>query len=657
MKETNDRRIDMGKIYHVSKTGKDCNTGTKEYPFLTIQKAADLMVPGDKVIVHEGEYREWVRPKCGGLHDNCRIEYEAAEGEQVIIKGSERIENWESVGKNVWKTQIPNDTFHGYNPYQIPIEGDWLISPHEYQVHVGDVYINGKSMFEAKSYQELAKPEKRLISEHETWGGYEEKVLEPDQSIYQWWASVDETSTTVYANFQEKDPNEELVEINVRAACFFPEQTGINYITVRGFEMAHAATMWAPPTANQQGLLGPNWSKGWIIENNHIHDSKCCGISLGKECTTGDNDYTKYGRKPGYQYQMEAVFRAIKQQGWSKERVGSHIVRNNMIHDCGQAGIVGHMGCAFSDIYNNEIYNISVKREFYGHELGGIKFHAAIDTRIHHNYIHHCSLGLWLDWQVQGVRVSSNIFDKNNRDLMIEVTHGPFIVDHNILTAEFSMVNAAQGGAYLHNIFNGFISRYAVMDRGTPYHYEHATDVLGTAVVYGGDDRWYHNVFVGGDNERERYGTCHYDGHETSLEEYINKVRALGWGDVEQYKVNKQPVYINNNMYMNGAKCFDREENPWMVKEPLNLHIETEDKEVYLYVSIPEEWSTSKLEILNTKLFPCTRISELRFENHNGEEIEFRQDLLGEQRNNSSIFGPLQNLKRGENRIKIWTRK
>jgi alpha-L-arabinofuranosidase len=46
---------------------------------------------------------------------------------------------------------------------------------------------------------------------------------------------------------------------------------------------------------------------------------------------------------------MEAVFRAL-QIGWSKEKIGSHIIRNNVIYDCGQNGIVGHMGCAFSEI-------------------------------------------------------------------------------------------------------------------------------------------------------------------------------------------------------------------------------------------------------------------------------------------------------------------
>ena len=84
-----------------------------------------------------------------------------------------------------------------------------------------------------------------------------------------------------------------------------------SYITVRGFEMAQAASPWTPPTADQPGLLGAHWSKGWIIENNSLHDAKCSGISLGKEASTGHNAFTLGGRKPGYQYQLEAVFRAL----------------------------------------------------------------------------------------------------------------------------------------------------------------------------------------------------------------------------------------------------------------------------------------------------------------------------------------------------------
>ena len=90
-------------VYHVAKTGSDQGKGTQQDPFLTINKAASVAMAGDTVIVHEGVYREWVKPKYKGLSDKRRITYMAAEGEKVVIKGSERIQSWEHVEGNVWK--------------------------------------------------------------------------------------------------------------------------------------------------------------------------------------------------------------------------------------------------------------------------------------------------------------------------------------------------------------------------------------------------------------------------------------------------------------------------------------------------------------------------------------------------------------------------
>ena len=38
--------------------------------------------------------------------------------------------------------------------------------------------------------------------------------------------------------------------------------------------------------AEQVGLIGTHWSKGWIIEHNIISDSKCSGLTLGKDRQT-----------------------------------------------------------------------------------------------------------------------------------------------------------------------------------------------------------------------------------------------------------------------------------------------------------------------------------------------------------------------------------
>lgn len=642
--------------YHVAVTGCDSNSGTKDQPFRTISRAASLAMPGDRVIVHEGEYREWVKPAQGGTGSVSRITYEAAEGERVVIKGSERITSWEPVEGSVWKAVLPNSFFGTYNPYQEVLGGDWFIYPADNSLHTGDVYLNGKSFYEAKSLDEVKNPVIRTEGVNPPWMKHPEAILQPEDTVFQWYAETDRDTTVIYANFQGANPNEELTEINVRKCCFYPEKTGINYITVRGFEMAQAACPWTPPTADQPGLLGTNWSKGWIIENNRIHDARCSGISIGKEASTGHNLCTRTHRKPGYQYQMEAVFRA-RQIGWSKETIGSHVIRNNEIYDCGQNGIVGHMGCVFSEIAHNHIYNIAVKHEYFGYEIGGIKLHAAIDVQIHHNNIHNCTLGTWLDWQAQGTRVSKNLYYANDRDLMVEVTHGPYLVDNNIFASSYNFDNIAQGGAYLHNLCCGTMRREDVLDRSTPYHFPHTTEVAGTTVVYSGDDRIFQNIFLGGTvtyTEQSVHGTEGYNGHTNSLEEYINDVVSRGNGDLEQFKHVKQPVYIRGNAYLKGAKPYEREENTYVSDTDPAVRIVEEDGKTYLELNVEKGMLEIPTEVYGTEKLGMPRITEAPYENPDGNPIVFDTDYLGQARSGQPAAGPMEGLKEGMNRILVW---
>ncbi len=150
-----------------------------------------------------------------------------------------------------------------------------------------------------------------------------------------WFAQADEADTTIWAQFTGVDPNQEEVEINVRQSVFYPDQPGRNYITVRGFTLQHAATPWAPPTAEQIGLIGTHWSRGWIIEDNIISHSVCTGITLGKHGDEFDN--TSADTAEGY---VKTIERAHAFPiPWTRDDIGHHIVRGNTISHCEQAGL------------------------------------------------------------------------------------------------------------------------------------------------------------------------------------------------------------------------------------------------------------------------------------------------------------------------------
>lgn len=70
--------------------------GSKHRPFKTIQAAADIAMPGDKVCVFPGIYRENVNPKHAGTADQ-RIVYESVEPLKAIITGAEVVKGWEKL--------------------------------------------------------------------------------------------------------------------------------------------------------------------------------------------------------------------------------------------------------------------------------------------------------------------------------------------------------------------------------------------------------------------------------------------------------------------------------------------------------------------------------------------------------------------------------
>lgn len=651
------------KIYVNANAGYDGN-GTAQMPFRHINDAAKIARPGDEVLVAPGIYREYVDPVYAGTEE-ARITYRSTEPLKAVITGAERIKTWELYEGNVWVCRVKNSVFGNYNPYTTFVYGDWYFAKAD--KHTGCVYLNDKALYETSSLLDCIKGEVYECS----WV--------PEDSVYKWYTMQDEEKdeTVIYANFRGKNPNEENVEINVRRECFMPSKTGRNYITVSGFNINKAATTWAPPAAFQDGMIGPHWSKGWIIEDCDISNSKCAGISVGKYLDPANDHYFtyKYVKSPT-QMERDAVCRG-QYHGWLKENIGGHIIRRNNIHHCEQGGIIGRMGGVFSLIEDNHIHHINNMMEQGGAEIAGIKMHAAIDVTMRRNHIHHCTMGIWCDWEAQGTRLSQNLLHDNQRpafakvlkggmmsqDIFVEVSHGPTLIDHNIMLSEASLRFATQGVAMVQNLICGALTCVGEGTgwRYTPYHIPHRTEVMGFMTFLHGDDRFYNNIFVqkwpdkdviimhdsndGFDTENRKAGTWMFDEYPT-YEEWkaqFDFSHPANMSALEPVHFGHLPVWTEGNAYLGGAKACKNEVNGLISSEDVKVELLEKDGNYYLDTNIYDCLKAFRGRMINTDVLGMAFEPEQRFENPDGTDIQFDTDYFGGHRSVDVIPGPFAN--------------
>ena len=665
--------------YYVNCSSAAGGDGSEAKPFNKIQQAADIAVAGDEVIVAPGLYREYVDPKNAGEEEKPVV-YRSSTPRGAHITGAEELKGWTKVEGSVYTARVSNKIFGDYNPYTTLVSGDWFIA--YFVAHTGDVFLNGKSMYEVQSLDEVKKAEPSLAA----W--------DTEFSRYKWYAEQDteKDETVFYANFLGRDPEKDNIEISVRRNGFYPSKEGVGYITLSGFVVSQAATQWAPPTAYQEGMVGPHWSKGWIIEDCEIYESKCSGISLGKYLQPeNDNKWLKTKYKDGTQTERDCICQA-QVEGWSKENIGSHIVRRCDIHDCGQTGIVGHLGGVFSLIEDNHIHHINNKQNLAGAEIGGIKMHAAIDCIYRRNHIHHCTRGIWLDWQAQGTRVTQNFFHDNipprnsdrdiiaevAEDLFIEVSHGPTLVDNNIFLSPRALKLATQGVALVHNIVAGSFTAvgrgcnngapHRPSPRYTPYHMKHRTEVAGFMTILHGDCKFYNNIFIQQeicaefakrmlDNAQNDWddsnfvaGTCPYERYP-SFDEWkagFEGYCGMGSQTTDRY-YSELPVWAQGNVFLNGAKPMSKERPAYVDSvNKVEIGYEEKDGKIWLKTNLYDLISEKKIpanafecKLMKTEDIPPAFEPEQNYENPDGSPIVFDTDFFGKKRDSGKLIaGP-----------------
>ena len=394
------------KTYHVACEHPDAgddNDGSAHRPFATISRAAELLQPGEKVIVHEGVYRECVQPARGGEGADRMIAYEAAEGEKVVIKGSRL---WEAQfepsagygvfegkdGPRVWMGDLPREFFAGYNPFvarninmhYVTYSPDDCWSKEEterFLLRRGIVFVDGQRLRQVLHVEELA-----------------------DMPGAFW---VEEPGLRIHFRLQDDaDPSGRCVEVTTQEQVFSPEKRGLGYIRLSGFAVEHCGDNMPVP---QRAMVSPNRGHHWIIENNTIRWANAIGIDLGTQ------DFNSADLSP----------------------CGGHVVRGNTITDCGFCGIAG-CGCVDGTLVEgNVIERIGWQELEHILECGGLKFHCAENVLIRRNVFRHIhdGMGVWLDVRNVNCRITGNVFADIvtvRGGVYIECSHDPNMVDGNV---------------------------------------------------------------------------------------------------------------------------------------------------------------------------------------------------------------------------------
>ena len=511
--------LQFSKTYYVDNRNPraaDSNPGTKELPFLTINKAAQVLEPGERVVIMAGIYRECVVPARGGTGPDRMISYEAAPGATVIVKGSRLIKaGWEpSTGfmlrhiqggeskAKIYQLDLSTLSFHGYNPFgmvNVMMDREYLRpKPEELRPHLmrrGMVFVDGKRLEQVALYWELAQKDGSFWAEH---NGLTLHVRLPGDA----------------------NPAEHEVELVIQEQVLAPRQRGLSYLRIKGITFEHAANGFPVP---QRGMVSATGGHHWIIEDCTFRHANAVALDIG---------YQDWNRVP-------------------PEVIGHSIVRRNHVEDAGICGIAG-MGVQETLVEHNLVENVGWQNVELMWESGGIKLHTTKSCLLRGNVIRHLRYapGIWLDYDNSNTRVTGNVIgdiqETVRGGIYLEASHDSNMLDHNIL---WKITQGKGGGTYnipptggwgiitdgsdeaviAHNLF-GYCEDAGVKTRTTEDR---------IVLTRGGTSRWsrvLNNIFYHcgraidfSHRENTADGNLYRRGTDEVADEYRAEGRGLNW--------------------------------------------------------------------------------------------------------------------------------
>lgn len=407
----------------------DNGPGTEQRPFRTIGRAAQILKPGERVVIAEGVYREFVRPARGGTSPDAMISYEAAPGAKVVVKGSTVVTGWRpSQGWNfgfdpatqkpvqAWELPLDPALFHGYNPFEVDnVIGNryWIDYAKDnmatYFRRRGMVFVDGHPLEPVELSTELAGPSKQSMNFFSTvhWS-----PLFQEFSPYAGKVWIETNGMTLHIRLaNDDDPSRHTIEITTQEQVFSPLERYQSYIRVKGITFQHAGNGFPVP---QRGMVSTNRGNHFIFEDNTFEWANSVGLDIG-------NEDWQASRPP--------------------EPVGFDVIRGNTFRYCGIEGLGGTGGPRDTLVERNLFEWIGWQDAAMMSESGGTKMHTARNLLFRNNVVRHIrhANGIWLDIGNANVRITSNLFadipgNVNPHAVHIEGSEELNEIDNNIFS-------------------------------------------------------------------------------------------------------------------------------------------------------------------------------------------------------------------------------
>ncbi len=116
----------------------------------------------------------------------------------------------------------------------------------------------------------------------------------------------------------------------------------------------------------------------------------------------------------------------------------------------------------------------------------------------------------------------------------------------------------------------------------------------------------------------------------------------------------KNPVMISSNVYLDGARPFDRETGAVVSEVASRLQVHADGGRITVGLTLFDDFDSRTLAVPTTADLGRVRFPDLDFEAPDATPIQLGTDLLGCVADGPTVAGPIYSLVAGHNSVVVW---